>query len=133
MQVVTAANDAVVRVWDLARRAVVVKLSGHQGPVSSAQFSPDGRRIVSASDDGTARLWDAASGQQLAVLQGHEGRVLWAAFSPDGTRVVTASDDRTARIWPVFPTTQALIDYAKSIVPRQLTPEERRRFFLEAG
>ena len=130
-QVVTAATDGLVRVWDLAKRAVVSTLSGHQGPVSSAQFSPDGRRIVSASDDGTARLWETASGQQLAALQDHEGRVSWAAFSADGTRVVTASDDRTARIWPVFPTTQALIDYAKSIVPRQLTPAQRKEFFLE--
>ena len=130
-QVVTAATDGVARVWDLAKRQVVSTLSGHQGPVSSARFSPDGRRIISASDDGTARLWDAAGGQQLAVLRGHEGRVSWAAFSPDGTRVVTASDDRTARIWPVFATTQALIDYAKTIVPRQLTPAQRRQFFLE--
>ncbi len=120
-----------VRVWDLARRAVVSTLSGHQGPASSARFSPDGRRIVSASDDGTARLWDAASGQQVAVLQGQEGRVAWAAFSPDGTRVVTASDDRTTRILPLFPTTQALIDDARRIVSRQLTAEQRKQFFLE--
>ena len=60
------------------------------------------------------------------------GAVPSAAFSPDGTRVVTASDDETAKIWRVFPTTQALIDYARSIVPRQLTPEQRKQFFLEA-
>jgi hypothetical protein len=45
--------------------------------------------------------------------------------------VVTASDDGTARLWRVFHTTQELIDYARSIVPRQLTPEERKAFFLE--
>jgi hypothetical protein len=45
--------------------------------------------------------------------------------------VVTASDDRTARIWPVFPTTSALIDYARSIVPRQLTPKQGQQLFLE--
>jgi WD40 repeat protein len=88
--------------------------------------------VVTASHDRSARLWDAASGKQLAVLQGHEDSVGSAAFSPDGAKVVTASDDRTARIWRVFPTTQALIDYARSIVPRQLTPEQRKQFFLEA-
>jgi WD40 repeat protein len=72
-----------------------------------------------------------ASGNQFAVLRGHESRVLSAAFSPDGARVVTASDDRTARIWPVFPTTSALIDYARSIAPRQLTPKQGKRLFLE--
>jgi hypothetical protein len=37
----------------------------------------------------------------------------------------------TARIWRAFPTTQALIDYAKSIVPRQLIAAQRKQFFLE--
>jgi WD40 repeat protein len=123
--------DGAARVWDLATRALVVELIGHEGQVTSARFSSDGQRVATASDDGTARLWDVASGKQLAVLQGHEGRVLSVAFSPDGGKVVTASDGRTARIWPVFPTTQALIDYARGIVPRQLTPEQRRQFFLE--
>ncbi len=66
------------------------------------------------------------------MLQGHEDRVRSAAFSPDGAEVVTASSDRTARIWRVFRTTQELIDYARNIVPRQLTPEQRKQFFLEA-
>jgi WD40 repeat protein len=66
------------------------------------------------------------------VLQGHEGSVTSARFNHDGTRVVTASADKTAKIWRVFPTTQALIDYARNIVPRQLTPEQRKQFFLEA-
>ena len=88
--------------------------------------------MVTASDDQTARLWDAATGKALVTLEGHTDRVWSAAFSPDGTRVVTASFDKTAKIWRVFPTTQALIDYAQSIVPRQLTPEQRKQFFLEA-
>ena len=45
--------------------------------------------------------------------------------------MVTASGDDTAKIWRVFRTTQELIDYAKGIVPRQLTSEQRKQFFLE--
>ena len=74
-------------------------LVGHQGPVQSACFSPDGARVVTASYDRTARLWDAATGQELAALHGHEGRVESASFSPDGARIVTASWDCTARMW----------------------------------
>lgn len=110
----------------------MARLIGHEGTVRSAAFSPDGRRIVTASTDHTARLWDAASGNQLAVLRGHDRPVVAAGFSPDGTSVVTASTDDTARIWRVFESTQELIDYAQSIVPRQLTPEQRRAFFLAA-
>ena len=65
---------------------------------SSAEFSPDGKRIVTASGDKTARIWDAETYQQIAVLKGHEDAVSSAAFSPDGKRIVTASAD-TAKIW----------------------------------
>src|SRR5262249_8067630 len=74
-------------------------LSGHDGLVRSAAFSPDGSRIVTASHDGTARAWDTATGKEIAVLRGHESAVYSAAFSPDGSRIVTASSDGTARIW----------------------------------
>jgi hypothetical protein len=72
----------------------------HEDGVSSATFSPDGKRIVTASWDKTARIWDAESGKLIGVpLTGHEGGVWSAAFSPDGKRIVTASSDKTARVW----------------------------------
>jgi WD40 repeat protein len=81
---------------DLRERLVL----SHEDGVSSAAFSPDGKRIVTASWDKTARVWDAESGKLIGVpLTGHEGGVSSAAFSPDGKRIVTASSDKTARIW----------------------------------
>ena len=74
-------------------------LSGHEGMITSAAFSPDGTRIVTASWDDTARIWDANTGKEIKILEGHKGMVNSAAFSPDGTRIITASDDKTARIW----------------------------------
>jgi WD40 repeat protein len=47
---------------------------GHEDRVSSAAFSPDGKRIVTASRDNTARVWDADTGKPIGEpLKGHEG------------------------------------------------------------
>jgi WD40 repeat protein len=72
---------------------------GHDGPVNSAVFSPEGACILTAGDDHVARLWEAGSGKLVAELKGHSNWVYRAAFSPDGTRIVTASYDGTARVW----------------------------------
>jgi len=77
----------------------LLALSGHQGGVLSATWSPDGARVVTAGQDGTARLWDTQTGRELAPLSGHKDRVNAVTFSPDGQLVVTASQDGTARLW----------------------------------
>ena len=86
---------------------------------------------MTASADETARVWDAEASKTIAVLAGHSGPVRSAVFSPDGERILTASDDTTARIWRIFPTTQALVDRSKILVPRCLTPEQRENAFLD--
>jgi WD40 repeat protein len=36
---------------------VLVQLTGHEGDISTAMFSPDGKYIVTASRDMTAIIW----------------------------------------------------------------------------
>jgi WD40 repeat protein len=43
----------------------------HTGTVTSASFSPDGRRVITASLPSTAQLWEVDSGKLLATFQGH--------------------------------------------------------------
>ena len=92
------AFDNTARIWD-AESGKEIAVLNHDGPVQTAAFSNDGKRVVTASEDKTARIWNAQSGKEVAVLKGHDGSVLTAAFSNDGKRVVTASYDNTARIW----------------------------------
>ena len=87
--------------------------------------------MVTASFDNTARIWNARTGDENAVLQGHRKAVTAAVFSNDGRRIVTTSDDQTGQIWATFESTQALVDFARSILPRKLTAEDRKAFFLD--
>ncbi|WP_244734253.1 nSTAND1 domain-containing NTPase [Mesorhizobium sp. 113-1-2] len=132
----TGSRDGTVRIWSVAGGLERAVLRGHSGAVDSAQFSPSGLYVVTASSkDRTVRLWATQSGRQIAVLGSHdEATVLRgftrAAFSSDGTHVAIVSGDKTIRIVRVFHTPKDLIDFARRTVPRELTPCERRSFFL---
>ena len=78
---------------------LLTRMKGHDRPVTSIGFSPDGRRVISGSQDGTARVWDAATGEEQLVLGGHARWVTTAIFDPAGTRIATADGGGTIRIW----------------------------------
>jgi WD40 repeat protein len=103
-------------------------LAGHDRPVISAAFSPDGRRIVTASGDRTARIWDATTATQLALLSGHGDPVISAAFSRDGRRIVTASLDQTARIWDATTARQLAVfsGHGDGVYTAAFSPDDRR-------
>jgi WD40 repeat protein/serine/threonine protein kinase len=107
-QVVTAGDDGMLRVFDVASSTQVLELSGHEGRVYDASFSPDGAWIVSTGWDATVRLWNTTTGKG-EVLGRHEGRGYGVAFHADGKRVATASADGTVRIWNIADKTQRVL------------------------
>jgi WD40 repeat protein len=86
-------------------------LTGHDGPVTLASFSPDGSRILTLAAD-QVRVWtmrtathgDRADDRALEVVGAprtlvHRGGLTAAAFSHDGRQVGTTARDGTARVW----------------------------------
>lgn len=108
-----SAKLALQKAWKKRREIVV--MSGHSGPVTDVEVSPDGSKIVSASTDGTARLW-SLEGRLLAALVGHTSTVTRAVFSPGGLLILTASDDGTARLWDLKGREIAALDDHSSAV-----------------
>ncbi|VDB86424.1 unnamed protein product [Peniophora sp. CBMAI 1063] len=76
-------------------------LTGHDRPILSVAFSPDGQRIASGSYDDMVRIWDGRTGETVGKPFGHDDDVNSVAFSPDGKHVVSGSDDCTVRVWDV--------------------------------
>jgi len=76
----------------------VVGRMPHQGVVTAAAFSPDGKFVVTASHDKTAGVWNVAEKKKVGVLR-HQGEVNGVLYSPTGERLLTWSNDWTGRVW----------------------------------
>jgi WD40 repeat protein len=132
-RILTASADGLVRIWDTGSGRLLTNFpASDDGSVGihDAVYSPDEKRIVTATEDGSVRVWEVATGKQIGEIVAANSDDMWtAAYNPSGDRIVTASADETARIWQALGP-QQLVNHAKAVVPRCLTPAERRTFFL---
>jgi hypothetical protein len=102
--VTTFFRNSVAEIWDADTGAQLAALAAN-GPIDSADFSPDGTLVLTVSS--TATLWDVRTGARKFDFPSaiFLGGVHWAAFLPNGERIVTAiygSDGSgTIQIWDV--------------------------------
>jgi WD40 repeat protein len=120
----TASWDRTARIWSFPTGTELGTLR-HERQVCALGFDPKGDFLATASWDRTARIWELLTGQEIARL-GHDERINAVVFSPDGRFVATASMDCTARLrlWQ----TPDLIAYARGLLTRNLTDEERELY-----
>lgn len=80
--------------------APIMCLTGHDGPVLSCKFSPDGQHILSGSHDKMILLWDTF-GECANVMnfKGHSNAVLEVNWAADGEYLFSGSADRTGAMW----------------------------------
>ncbi|KAJ1302484.1 hypothetical protein OPQ81_002802 [Rhizoctonia solani] len=137
------------------RQGIIIYL-GHEDPVSSVAFSPDGESIVSGSWDHTGhidnvysvsyshldsmiasgsydrsiRLWNASTGQQVgAPLDVHYDQVNSVAFAHGTNLLVSGSDDEMVRLWDTQsgkPASPPFKDHTGSVHSVVFSPDDAR-------
>ncbi|KZT57669.1 WD40 repeat-like protein [Calocera cornea HHB12733] len=61
-------NDSTVWLWQLPSGNTMQVFAGHEGPVHTGNFTPDGKRIVTADQAGTLIAWDPRGATPLFKL-----------------------------------------------------------------
>ncbi|ABC83217.1 serine/threonine protein kinase with WD40 repeats [Anaeromyxobacter dehalogenans 2CP-C] len=121
---VTSSEDRTVRVWDAATGALVRELRGHEGPVLSAAFSPDGTLIASGSLDKTVRVWRADGTGTPLVFRGHGAVLTAVTWTPDGKAVISSSqDEASAHVWPLDGSPPRIIKTERPVFRAVVAPD----------
>jgi len=106
----TSSDDGTARLWRLSEpaaggcdvaRGSTIAVMRHEGPLSSANFSANGRTILTVGSDGTAGVFDALDGSALRPFLRAPGGIVAASIDARGERVVTLSRSGQACAWTV--------------------------------
>ena len=92
-----------VGIWNTSTGEHISTLTGHEGPLNSPVFSPDGKTIVTKTfvrfgKGGTVRLWDVDIGEKIMEYE-NPGDYPKFVYSPDGKTLSTNNSDNSVRLW----------------------------------
>jgi WD40 repeat protein/predicted Ser/Thr protein kinase len=99
-RVLTAADDALARVWDPQSGGLLTTLA-HPVSVSGARFVADDTLVFTWCQDGSFRLWNPTLAKVLVEFPRAPGSSMPPAFSRDGRRVALPDSERSVRVWDV--------------------------------
>lgn len=131
---ISGVNDHMIKIWKSDTGELLHSLSGDAFINHSISFSPDGNYLVSSGSENNAKVWNLKYGELVQLLE-TEGRQ--ALFCNCGRHIVSiegqvAPVEKTViKLWN-FPPLQELIDQTRErFKNRQLTPEERKKYYLD--
>ncbi|KAI8627702.1 periodic tryptophan protein 2 [Xylariaceae sp. FL1651] len=90
-----------IHIWSVQTGQLLDQLAGHEGPVSSLAFAPNGGLLVSGSWDRTARLWSIFGRTQTSEPLQLQADVLDIAIRPDSTQLAISTLDGQLSFWSI--------------------------------
>ncbi|MCI5161724.1 MAG: hypothetical protein D3917_06820 [Candidatus Electrothrix sp. AX5] len=101
----------VVRITDY-ETGKILRLKGHESWVSTAEWSPEGKRVLTSSSDGTVRIWNAENGREMARYELEVDTYARATWSLDGKWILVGYPE--VKIWSAD--VNELLNKAESLI-----------------
>ena len=106
-EIYTGGIDCDIKIWDIRKKEVAYRMTGHTDTVTSLSISPDSQQLLSYSHDGLARTWDvrpfAPMDRSLKSFTGApvgiERNLVRASWDAKGERIGVGSGDGSVCIW----------------------------------
>jgi WD40 repeat protein len=100
---VAASTQTGVCWWDSATGDVVREYRSSHGPITSLDFTPNGKMVAIGCENGKVLLLQWPKLQEVRRFSDQTKRINRLAFSPDGYLLASASDDEVAYLWRIAP------------------------------
>jgi len=99
---ISASEDATLKVWDFETGDYERTLKGHTDCVQDVAFDNSGKLLASCAADMSIKLWEFGGNYECTkTLQGHDHNVSGVCFLPSGDYIVSCSRDKTMKMWEV--------------------------------
>ena len=95
-----------IYIWSVQTGQLLDQLSGHEGPVSSLAFAPNGSSLVSGSWDHTVRIWNVFDRTQSSEPLMLQADVLDVVVRPDSQQIAVVTLDGELTFWLLADATQ---------------------------
>ncbi|KAI0416730.1 periodic tryptophan protein 2 [Xylaria grammica] len=90
-----------IHIWSVQTGQLLDQLAGHEGPISSLAFAPNGSLLVSGSWDRTARIWSIFGRTQTSEPLQLQADILDVAVRPDSEQLAVSTLDGQLTFWSI--------------------------------